>query len=139
MAHCIGFYFPVLLTHLGAIYGKDRGAFKSSESCSRCMPNKPETAPLWARANRYYQDNIGKKADCVSMLSLSCQYYKFGGGLGVWIGPRLPRLPSLMRRARLARHPLYHSCGWTAKQVAPTQYRASAGLIGTLTPHITGY
>lgn len=109
-------------------------AFISSE-----RPNKPEAGPLWAQADRYYQGNIGKEADCVSMLSLSCQYYKFGGGLGVWIGPRLPRLPSLMRRERLARHPSYHSCGWTAKQVAPTQYRASSGLIGTLTPHITRY
>lgn len=119
--------------------GKNMKAFTSSEICTRCMPNKPKTGPLWAQTDRYYQGNIGKKADCVSMLSLSCQYYKFGGGLGVWIGPRLPRLPSLMRRERLARHPSYHSCGWTAKQVAPTQYRASSGLIGTLTTHITRY
>lgn len=136
-----GFYSPELFHSLNRELYREiyMGVFMSSEWCTRCTPNKPETGPLWAQADRYYQGNIGKEADCVSMLSLSCQYYKFGGGLGVWIGPRLPRLPSLMRRERLARHPSYHSCGWTAKQVAPTQYRASSGLIGTLTPRITRY
>lgn len=85
----------------------------------------------------YYRGDIGKEADCVKKFSLSCQYYKFGSGLGLWIGPRLPRLPSLMRKDGLQNHPSYHSCGWTAKQVAPTQYRVWSALIGAFTTHIT--